>query len=385
MNNTRLESLDVLRGLDMIWIMGLSGLVVKFCVCCGWGTDCWAARQMDHVQWHGLAFIDLVFPMFLFIAGISFPFSYARKCEKGWSAGRIRLDIFRRMAILFVLGLIYNGLLNGTLRMGAVLSRIGVAWGAAALLYVACGWRRRLAVALVILAGYWLLLWFLPAPDRLTLAIPAEFDPNDTGPFSLVGNLSGWIDRHLMPGIIPTNGGLCDNQSALGYIPAVATAILGMFCGELVCKMRGKVSGDRQTLCLLSWAVAELALGLLIAFGFGDLSFPVNKKLWSSSFVLVTAGFSTAAFATVYWLVDVRRYWRHTLFFRVIGMNAITVYLAQSVISFHRSTDFFLGWVVRTANSSVAGLGDVIHGAGYVALCWLFLYFLYRKNVFLKI
>ena len=381
----RLESLDVLRGMDMLFIMGFTAFIVKLCTCCGWGTDCWLALQMKHVTWDGLAHQDTIFPLFLFIAGISFPFSYAKKLEKGWSAGRIRIDIFRRMAILFVLGLVYNGLLGGTLRMGAVLSRIGVAWGIAALLYMVCGWKQRLAIAAAILVGYWMLLYFVPAPDRLTLAIPDGFQQWGNGPFSLVGNLSGWIDRHYMPGVVPTNGNLCDNQSALGYIPAVATAILGMFCGEFVRKTRETVSGDRQTLWMLGWAVLELALGLFVAYGCGDMSFPINKKLWSTSFVLVVGAYSTAAFAIVYWLVDVRRYWKRTLFFKVIGMNAITIYLGQSVIGFNHIANFFLGWVVKVTNGAVAGLGDVIQCAGYIAACWLFLYFLYRKNVFLKV
>ena len=381
----RLESLDVLRGMDMLFIMGFALLVLKVCTCCGWGTDCWLAMQMKHVTWDGLAHHDTIFPLFLFIAGISFPFSYAKKLEKGWSAGRIRLDILRRVVILFVLGLVYNGLLNGTLRLGAVLARIGVAWGVAALLYMSCDWKRRLAVALLILLGYWMLLYFCPAPDRFTLEVPEAFAQWGNGPFSLTGNLSGWIDRHFMPGVVPTNGRLCDNQSALGYIPAVSTAMLGMFCGEFVRKTRATMSGDRQTLWMLGWAVVELALGLLVAFGFGDMSFPINKKLWSSSFVLVVGAYSTASFALVYWLVDVRKIWRRTLFFRVIGMNAITIYLGQAVIDFNKATSFFLCWVTKVSNGLVAGLGDVIHATGYIALCWLFLYFLYRKNVFLKV
>ena len=383
--NERLESLDVLRGMDMIWIMGLSDLVRRLCDFCGWGSNCFLALQMRHVTWHGLAFIDTVFPLFLFIAGLTFPFSYAKKVARGMSAGRIRLDILRRVAILFVLGLVYNDLLQWDLRLGSVLGRIGIAWGVAALLYMVWGWKRRLAAVVAILIAYWMLICLVTAPDSLAVAMPKGFEEWGRGSYSVVGNISGWIDRHFVPGRFRTNGGACDSQGVLGHVPAVATALLGMFCGEFVRKMRGKMSGDRQVLWMLGWAAAELAGGLLVAFGFGEASFPVNKKLWSSSFVLVVGAYSTAAFALVYWLVDVRKLWRRTLFFKVIGMNAITIYMAQAVFDLHKVTDFFFGGLVGFCNESVPKLGPVVHCAGYVALCWLILYFLYRRKIFLKV
>ena len=377
----RLESLDALRGFDMLFIMGLAWFVYEFCVACGW-QDTWLARQMTHTTWDGLYHHDTIFPLFLFIAGLAFPFSCAKRRARGWSDGRIACDILRRVVILFFLGLVYNGLLAGTLRMGAVLSRIGVAWGVAALLYLRVGWRGRLGIAVGILVGYWMLLWFCPAPDRFALEIPKEFAAWGNGPFSLVGNLSGWIDRHWMPGILPHNGSLCDNQSALGYIPAVATALLGLFCGEFVRSTRGRLSGDRQTLMMLGWAAVELLLGLWVAYGFGEMSFPVNKKLWSSSFVLVVGAYSTAIFALFYWFIDVRRWWRRTLFLRVVGMNAITIYLAQKVVGFNQANKFLFDGLW---SFFPAAWHEPLTALSYMAICWLFLYYLYRKDIFLRV
>ena len=377
----RLESLDALRGFDMLFIMGLAWFVYEFCVACGW-QDTWLARQMTHTTWDGLYHHDTIFPLFLFIAGLAFPFSCAKRRARGWSDGRIACDILRRVVILFFLGLVYNGLLAGTLRMGAVLSRIGVAWGVAALLYLRVGWRGRLGVAVGILVGYWMLLWLCPAPDRFALAIPKEFAAWGNGPFSLVGNLSGWIDRHWMPGVLPHNGSLCDNQSALGYIPAVATALLGLFCGEFVRSTRGRLSGDRQTLAMLGWAAVELLLGLWVAYGFGEMSFSVNKKLWSSSFVLVVGAYSTAIFALFYWFIDVRRWWRRTLFLRVVGMNAITIYLAQKVVGFNQANKFLFDGLW---SFFPAAWHEPLMAFSYMAICWLFLYCLYRKGIFLRV
>ena len=381
----RLESLDALRGFDMLMIMGMGPLVVKLCALCGWGADCWFAQQFEHVEWNGLRFEDTIFPLFLFLAGVSWPFSCAKQRERGMATRAIVLRCLKRAAILFLLGLIYGDLLQGTLRMGSVLGRIGVAWAVGAILYLFCRVRTLAVLALAVPIAYWMLLAFVPAPDALTVAIPEKLSfvrEFGTGPFSIVGNLSGWVDRHLMPGVLSPYTGIADNQSALGYIPAVGTALLGILSGEFLRTHAGSMSAGRRLALMFASAVALVALGLVIANGFGALSMPINKKLWSASFTFVVGGYSVAMLAVFHGLVDVLGWSRGTFFFRVIGMNSITIYLAQKFIPFRTVANGVFG--------GFAGLfpepaGAVILAVAYVAVCWLFLLFLYRKGVFLKV
>lgn len=364
----RLQSLDVLRGFDMLFIMGFATLVVKICVLLGWGDGCWLARQMEHVDWHGLAHHDTIFPLFLFIAGISFPFSFAKQREKGASPGQIRLRCLWRGLALFALGLVYGGFLRdfGSMRLSSVLARIGLAWMCAAWLYTCCRARTRILVAVVILVWYWAFSLSIGAPDH-----------PGAGPLTPEGNFSCWVDRTFL---FLKKGQLYDNQSTLGLLPAIVTAMLGMFAGEIVRCPRW--SGDRKSLILLGTAVGTLALGCLVAYGFGDYSFPINKKLWSPSFVLVVGSYSFAMFAFFYWLIDVKGWRRWTLFFRVIGLNSITIYLAQPILGMGSVNRFFFGGL---AGLLPPAAGDVLLGTTYIGVCWLFLYFLYRKNVFLKV
>ena len=192
-------------------------------------------------------------------------------------------------------------------------------------------------------------------------------------PLTFEGNLAGYIDRQFLPGKLIY--GSFDPEGLLSTVPAVVTAMLGMFTGEFV--RRGDIRGGRKTLWMAAAAAALLAAGLAFS---GVL--PVNKKLWSSTFVCVVGAYSLGMFALFYYLIDVRGWRRWTLFFRVVGLNSITIYLAQRIVGFGRISDFFLGGIASKCPEAVAA---VISSAGYVAVCWLFLYFLYRKNVFLKV
>ena len=192
MENKRLLSIDTLRGMDLLIIMGLSTFVFRLCDLFPAGGDCWLAAQMRHVDWDGLALMDMVFPTFLFIAGLSFPFSYANQLEKGRTSGQIHGKIFVRCLALIVLGIIYNGFFNFNFpqRYASVLGRIGLAWMFAALLFVHCKRTTRVIVAAVILVGYGLLVGLVGAPDA----------PAGAGPLTQDGCLNGWIDRILLPG-----------------------------------------------------------------------------------------------------------------------------------------------------------------------------------------
>lgn len=366
-NTSRLLSLDALRGFDMLFIMGFAGFVIALCSHFDTPLAGWLSQQMRHVEWNGLAHHDTIFPLFLFIAGVSFPFSLATQRAKGVSEGRIHWRIARRALTLIALGVIFNGLFKldfENLRIASVLGRIGIAWAVAALLYVHCGVRTRGVVAVAILLGYWALSALVAAPDV------AGADA-----LSKEGCLVGYIDRLMLPGRLIY--GNFDPEGLLSTLPAVVTAMLGNFAGEWVRQPEEKISGNRKALYM---ALAGIVLGL-VAFGWNEV-LPINKKLWSSSFVLAVGSYSLIMFALFYYVIDVRGWRRWTLFFRVIGVNSITIYLAQKIIDFKKVANFFLGGV---ADICPDDWSKVVLTGGYVLACWIFLYLLYRKGIFLKV
>ena len=351
MENNRLKSLDALRGFDMLLIMGFGWMLYD--VCCLWpgGEHFWLARQMEHAAWNGLTLIDTVFPLFLFISGMTFPFSKRKTVGK----------VLVRALIMVALGMVYNGCCDlnfASMRVYSVLGRIGVAWALAALLYMRLSWKPRAVIAAVILVGYNLLL-LISAPDR-----------PGADPLSMDGNLVGYVDRCLMPGHLYFAG--FDPEGLLSTLPAVVTAMLGQFTGEFVRSGR-----PHKTLSMLGAAVVLLGLGLL-----WSIWLPVNKSLWTSSFVLVVAAYSLALFALFYYLIDVRGWKKWAFPLEVIGLNSITIYMLQRIVSLQSASKFLFGGLAGLVPAQV---GQVILSAGYVLLSWLLLYFLYRKKIFLKI
>ena len=363
----RLLSLDALRGFDMLFIMGLTPVVVGLCSAFGFDDGCWLARQMRHVDWHGFAQHDTIFPLFLFIAGVAFPFSCAKMRERGWSVSRICGKIAWRAFALVMLGMVYNGLFNkgfGEVRWASVLGRIGLAWAFAALLYLAFSVRTRIAVVVGLLVGYWAVMRYAAVPGA-----PAGADP-----WSVEWNLAAYVDRALLPNPLCKTG--AGPEGILSTFPAVVTAMLGMFTGEFV-RWKGRFGGGTKTLAMLAAAAILLAAGLAWSNWM-----PVNKKLWTSTFVLVAGSYSLALFAVFYWIVDVKMLRHWTFFLRVVGMNAITVYLLQRIVDFDAVSKFFVGGVAGLLPPEWAG---ILVAAGHMAVCWLVLWFLYHKNVFLKV
>jgi len=363
----RLQSLDALRGFNMCFIMGLAGLITAICALFPGGEGCWLAGQMEHAEWEGFFHHDTIFPLFLFLAGVSFPFSYAKQQSKGMTRGSIYLKIFKRGVILVILGMVYNGLLNcdfENLRYFSVLGRIGLAWMFAALLFMNTNKITRLIISIVILVGYSLLL-SISAPDVMI-----------ADSLSMEGNIVGYIDRTLF-GSSHLYREYYDPEGLLSVLPAIVTALLGMFAGELVREPENKVSGSRKTLILLGSA----ALLLNVGFIFNHFQ-PCNKALWNSAFVMFAGCYSCMMMAIFYWIIDVKQWRKWTFPFVVVGMNSITIYLAQAFISFDYTNNALFAGVASLLSE---GPARVLMAAGYLLLCWLFLYFLYKKKVFLKV
>lgn len=360
-------SLDTLRGFDMLFISGLTGLIVAICRLFPDGNDFWLRETMAHASWNGLTHHDTIFPLFLFIAGVSFPFSYEKQVSNGLGRGSIYWKIIRRMLILVFLGMVYNGLFKfEAIRVCSVLGRIGLAWGCAALLFINFKTETRAIISALILIAYWLIVGFIPAPD-----VPGG------DPLSMEGSIVGWFDRMFTPGRLVYNDGKFDPEGLFSTIPAIVTAMLGMFTGEFIKIPDSKISGAKKAGYMGIAALVLLAIGLIWSNWF-----PINKKLWTSSFVLVVGSYSLAMMALFYYIIDVKGWQKWTLFFRVIGLNSITIYMLQRIVDIGNITNFFLGGVMGFMPEEWA---KVVFQAGYMGVCWLCMYFLYKKKIFLKI
>ncbi|MDR0845258.1 MAG: DUF5009 domain-containing protein [Tannerella sp.] len=364
----RLRSLDALRGFDMFWILGGGKIFITLAAITGTPVLGWWAGQMEHTQWAGCTFYDMIFPLFLFIAGISFPFSVAKSVQKGLSRKAIHLRVVRRGFVLVLLGMIYNGLLAfdfSTIRYASVLGRIGLAWMFAALIFMNT---KRLSTRVIWCAGclifYWLLLTFVSAPDS-----------SGAARFSMEGNFTSYIDRLFLPGRLHL--GIHDPEGLLGIIPAIATAMLGMFTGEFVRRRKDGLSETKKCGYMAIAGVALILIGQV-----WNIIFPINKNLWSSSFVCFVGGISLLLFCLFYFIIDVRKYQKWSFFFAIIGLNSITIYLGQRIIDFHYTTKFLFGGIL----GCFPDIWSAFLGAtAYIGVCWCFLYFLYKQKIFLKV
>lgn len=365
----RLQSLDALRGFDMFFITGgaalLTCIAALFPNSVFWQT---IAHHMDHVPWDGLVHHDTIFPLFLFIAGISFPFSLAKQIERGANSKSIYSKIIRRGLMLVLLGLICNNLLLlefSTMRLPSVLARIGLAWMFAAIIYTATGNHLlpKICTVIVILVGYWLVSAFVHVPG---------LDPS-IDPLTREGNIACYVDRMLL-------GVHCykpdyDPEGILSTIPAVATALLGMLTGTFV--RESQYTPSRKAALLFA------AGGFLAIIGAcWNQFYPINKALWSSSFVCAVAGYSLIMFALFYYIIDVRGWRKWSFYFTVIGMNSIMIYMAPRFIDFSTLHHRLFDGIYRLLPEIYT---DVATCCGYLLVLWLFLYFLYRQRIFLRV
>lgn len=363
----RLYSLDALRGFDMFWIMGGEAIFAGLAALTGWPVLKWWSIQLEHVEWHGFHFYDMIFPLFLFIAGISFPFSMAKRTANNEGRKSIYKHIIFRGLILVALGILYNNGLRfnlGGLRYGSVLGRIGLAWMFAAIIFINTKLSWRIVWFWALLIGYWLLLLLFPAHDL-----------SSTDPFSPTGNLASYIDRLVMPGRLYR--GFHDPEGLFSTVPAISTALLGMFTGTF---MMSDYLSSRKLRKVLYLILA--AAGLMIIGKIWDLAFPINKNLWSSSFVCFVGGLSMLLFAVFYLIIDVWNLRKWAFFFVVIGMNPITIYLAERIINFDKASRFFFGGFIELFPEAWTPL---LNGIAITAIGWVFLYFLYKKKIFLKV
>jgi predicted acyltransferase len=360
----RLMSLDALRGFDMFWIVGADALVEGLRKVGGGGFLQGVARQLEHVEWAGFHFEDLIFPLFVFMVGVSLVFSLDRTLRQTGRQPAV-LHILRRAALLYLLGIFYYGGFGTAfheIRLLGVLQRIALAYLFAGLTYCFLGWRGRVGVCAGLLLGYWALLTFVPVPGI------------GAGHFEAGRNLTNWVDKNYLP--LRRWDGDYDPEGILSTLPAIASCLLGVFAGGLLQSRR--LEERRKVMYLLAAGIACVGLGWL-----WNLQFPVIKKLWTSSFVLVAAGYSSILLAVFYQLVDVWKYRKWAQPFVWIGMNSITIYLLHNLVDIEAIAKRFVGGdLSKLYLGNFAELALALVSLGItLAICR----FLYERKIFLRL
>lgn len=349
----------------MVWIMGLEEVVKEIAKVTHWSVFEWAAIQLDHPAWNGFHFYDLIFPMFLFMAGVSVPFSVGRALESGASRKKMLWRVVKRGIILVIFGIIYNNGLNikpiAEVRFGSVLGRIGMAYMFAAIIYLYAAERWQIFWFWFFIIVYWLLLKFLSAPG-----FPA-------GDLTMPGNFASYVDRCLLPGRLYL--GIHDPEGIFSTIPAISTGLLGILTGITL-----KKTGMSQMKKVARMAIVGVIF--LVLAWIWNLDFPVNKNLWTSSFVLNVGGISLLLMALFYYIIDVKGHVKWAFFFKVIGMNSILIYMSTRFIGWEHINNAFFNWLFQLIGNPWNAVAAAIT---YLGIKWLFMYVLYRQKIFLRV
>ncbi|MGI4019865.1 MAG: acyltransferase family protein [Janthinobacterium lividum] len=368
----RLLSLDVFRGITVAMMTLVNN------------PGSWAHiyTPLEHSEWNGCTPTDLVFPFFLFIVGVSIVFALESKKADPALHRQLIIGIIRRAVILFTIGLVLSlfPYFNfATVRIPGVIQRIAAVYLIVGLLYIYQTRKTMLITFWVILIGYYLMMTFIPVPG----VGYANLNPET--------NLGAWIDRSILgEAHLWKSSKTWDPEGILTDLPAVATGIFGVLIGTF---LKRKDQPEAQKVSWL-FAIGVLAaiLGLLV-----DLFFPINKALWTSSYVLYAGGLAVIGLTLLYWLVDVQGYKRFTKPFVIFGVNAITVYTFSGIIP------RILGMItLRNSDGKLQNLHEYLYetfftpyfspinaslagGLTYVLIWFVILWLMYRKNIIIKV
>lgn len=392
----RLLSLDALRGFDMFWIVSgegifhgfANGVMAKHNL--SRNTENWQiatngdlnfaerltvgiSNQLHHSVWNGFTFYDLIFPLFIFIAGVSMPYSFGRQMEMAASNYAIAkkgiyLSLIKRTIILILLGMVVNGALQlsgfENTRFASVLGRIAISCFLGAVIFLNFNFRAQIAWFMGILLAYWAAMMLIPVPGF------------GAGNLSPEGNLAAYIDRALLPGKL--HGIVFDPEGFLTNIPAACTALLGIFTGQFLRRESPEWSMQKKCLTMAISGMVLLGVGWL-----WSLVFPVNKTLWTSSFVLVTGGWSLVLLSLFYWVTDILQFRKWCIPFVWLGMNSILIYMAaHGAINFEATSQFLFGGLI----SKLPELWqEAFLWIGIAILQFAGLYMLFKNKLFLKV
>ncbi|MCP9495868.1 MAG: heparan-alpha-glucosaminide N-acetyltransferase domain-containing protein [Pyrinomonadaceae bacterium MAG19_C2-C3] len=364
----RLLSLDAFRG------MTIAGMILVN------NPGSWTAiySPLEHAAWHGWTPTDFVFPFFLFIVGVSITLSFARRAQGNHNRRKLLLSVIRRALIIFGLGLLLSGFPYydlSVIRIPGVLQRIALCYFFASLIFLKTNWRTQSIIVVVLLLGYWMLMTLIPTPGFAA------------GDLSKEGNLAAYLDRTLLAGHIYTK--TYDPEGLLSTLPAIATTLCGVLTGHF---LRSNRTGLEKVAGLFAVGAGAVVLG----WAWHGL-FPINKALWTSSYVAFTAGLSLQLLAICYWLIDVKAYKRWATPFVVFGVNAITVYVlsglserVMTVIKFADVTGKQVTLKSFLYESVFTPLASPLNASLAYAICyvlvWLgLMWILYHKRIFLKV
>jgi predicted acyltransferase len=366
-NKLRIQSLDALRGFDMFWIIGGGELFEAIARCFpnkGFQT---IAAQMEHVPWAGFHFYDLIFPLFLFISGATIPIAILSKLETGAPKKDVIMKVAWRMVILVVLGIIFNGTLRdgfSNARYASVLGQIGIAYFIASMILIHTrSFNTRLFWLIGILSGYAAIQLWVPVPGQGAGVLTPE------------GCINSYIDRNFLPGRM--GQGTFDALGLLCILSASAVTLMGSFAGQILVKK--DMETRKKIVLLISVGTGLILLAILI-----NPFYPVIKNCWTSTYNIMAGGISFLLVALFFLVIDVWGLKNWSFFFRVIGLNSIFIYLISvgNLVDVSHTSMSLIGWIVKPLTENA---GDLVLVIGNIVLCWLLLWFMYRKRIFIKV
>jgi len=358
-------SIDALRGVDMFFIVGMEEVIEALSKMFPMTPT--LNDRLQHAPWAGFHFYDLIFPLFAFIVGVSLVFSLSKAvATEGQS--QTSCKILKRSLILYLLGVLTYGGIGGGLeqvRLLGVLQRLALCYCAAGLAFVWMSPRKLVALTVSLLVGYWAMLTFIPVPGF------------GAGDFAEGHNLANWIDKLYLP--LRKWDGDHDPEGLLSTLPAIASSLLGVLAGILI--RQPTVEPARKVRLLVLWGCVGIGVGLL-----WHLQFPIIKKIWSSSFVLFTAGISSLLLAIFYHVIDIKQHRGWCRPFVWIGMNAITIYLIAHFVKLEAIAKCLVGGEIHSGLEQVHhGLGELVMALLALGFSFLICRFLFQRKIFLRV
>lgn len=361
----RVMSIDALRGMDMFFIVGMEQVFDALSKM--FPMEPTLESRLQHAPWAGFHFYDLIFPLFAFIIGVSLVFSLTKAVA---TEGKVAasLKTLKRAVILFLLGVIlYGGISRGldNLRILGVLQRLAICSLFGGLAFIWLNTRVIVGLTILLLAGYWAMMTYIPVPGF------------GAGDFAEGHNLANWIDQNYLPYFKWDK--THDPEGILSSLPAIASTLLGIFAGLVI--KNGQIAPARKVRLLLLSGIVGVAAGLL-----WHAQFPIIKKVWTSSFVLFTAGISSILLGLFYWMIDIKNHRAWAQPFVWIGTNAITIYVFVHLVNMQNFASRFLGGEIKASiDMTYNGLGDLVISLLALAFSFAICKFLYDRKIFLRV
>lgn len=347
----------------MFWIVGAEEIVHSLAKVNSSAPVTFLTSQLTHKAWEGVAFYDLIFPLFVFIVGVSLVFSLTKIIETHGRNAAYRRVVVRGI-VLYLIGLFfYGGITDGVeqIRLMGVLQRIALAYLFTGLLFCTFRLRGLIVACASLLIGYCLIMSLIPVPGF------------GSGSFQEGQNLANYVDKQFLP-LFKWDGDH-DPEGLLSTLPAIGTCLLGVFAGLL---LRNTAVPDQKK---VYWLLGTGAAGVVLGFLWG-MQFPVIKKIWTSSYVLVAGGYSCLFLAVFYQVIEIWRIRKWALPFVWIGVNPLTIYLAHNMVDFKMLANRLVGGPIKAGFGDYA---DFVVMVAITALSFAFVRFLYTRKIFLRL